>query len=89
MLEWWIYSQNIVMFLSGDVKKEYSRSTVQAAPCPGGLKLPPFPPRQRNDTNPYEAPKNTPTGKEAADFQREINTQIDGFDKCVAFCPKA
>lgn len=78
-------NENIVMFLSGDVKKEYSRSTVQAAPCPGGLKLPPFPPRQRNDTNPYEAPKNTLTGKEAADFQREINTQIDGFDKSPPF----
>ncbi|PCH38026.1 hypothetical protein WOLCODRAFT_114666 [Wolfiporia cocos MD-104 SS10] len=77
--------QNIALFLSGQVKGEYNRSTVKAAPRPGGLKLPSFPSRPRDPSNPNEAPKNILTEQEAADFKQSIFAQLDEFEQSPPF----
>ncbi|KZT67762.1 hypothetical protein DAEQUDRAFT_380294 [Daedalea quercina L-15889] len=72
--------ENIALFLSGEVKREYSRSTVTAEPCQGSAKFLPFPPRERNEANPNEAPKNTLTQQEAAEFKEVILGHFEEFE---------
>lgn len=76
-------TQNISLFLSEEVKREYSRSTVQAEPCQGSAKFPPFTQRERNEANPNEAPKNILTQQEAAEFKEVLLGQFEEFDKWV------
>ncbi|KAI0950632.1 hypothetical protein AcV7_009033 [Taiwanofungus camphoratus] len=77
-------NQNISLFLSGEVKPDYER-TVTALPGPGGLKLPPFPPRERNGPNPSEAPKNVLTEKEATNYRDVIYAQLNEFEGSPPF----
>ncbi|KAH9842592.1 PPP4R2-domain-containing protein [Rhodofomes roseus] len=77
--------KNITLFLSGEVKREYSRSTVTAQPCQGGAKFLPFPPRERNEANPNEAPKNALTEQEAAEFKEVILGQFEEFVQSPPF----
>lgn len=63
------------------MKREYSRSTVTAEPCQGSAKFPPFAPRERNETNPNEALKNTLTVQEAAEFKEVLLGQFEEFEK--------
>ena len=57
---------------------------MQAEPYQGSAKFPPFPQRERNEANPNEAPKNTLTQQEAAEFKEVILGQFEEFDKWVA-----
>jgi len=50
----------------------------------GGLKLPPFAFRERNESNPNEAPKAVLSKQEVLAFKNSLYTQLDVFDKCVA-----
>ncbi|KZT09477.1 uncharacterized protein LAESUDRAFT_756437 [Laetiporus sulphureus 93-53] len=79
--------KNIALFLSGTVKKEYSRLTVTATPCPGGLKLPPFPPREqaRVLSSAIEAPKNQLTEQEASDYKATLYSMLNEFHKSPPF----
>ncbi|CCM02406.1 uncharacterized protein FIBRA_04504 [Fibroporia radiculosa] len=77
--------KNVSLFLSGEIKREYEKTTVIAAPCPGGLKLPPFPPRLRDTAGPNEIPKNALNEKEAAEYRDAIFTQLDDFDQSPPF----
>ncbi|KAH9926173.1 PPP4R2-domain-containing protein [Fomitopsis serialis] len=77
--------KNMALFLSGDVKREYSKSTVTAQPCQGGAKFPPFQPRERNAANPNEAPKNALTEQEAAEFKKVILAQFEEFQQTPPF----
>lgn len=56
---------------------------MQAEPYQGSAKFPPFPQRERNEANPNEAPKNTLTQQEAAEFKEVILGQFEEFDKWV------
>jgi len=46
----------------------------------GGLKLPPFAPRPRLESNPNEAPKHRLTAEEAAQFKQVIFDQLEEFE---------
>ncbi|KAH9079334.1 PPP4R2-domain-containing protein [Lactarius deliciosus] len=46
----------------------------------GGLKLPPFTSRERDESNPNEAPKAEYTVEEVAAAKETIYSQLDGFD---------
>jgi serine/threonine-protein phosphatase 4 regulatory subunit 2 len=55
-----------------------------ASPTPlasGGLRLPPFPPRKRDELNPNEAPKNFMTEQEANEFKGFIFAQLHEFEE--------
>lgn len=49
----------------------------------GGLKLPPFPSRSRDENNPHEAPKSILTAKETQDFKEILFGQLDEFEGYV------
>ncbi|GBE81926.1 PPP4R2-domain-containing protein [Sparassis latifolia] len=66
--------KNIALFLSGTLKSD---DTTTSPHWPGSAKLPPFPPRARNEANPNEAPKKILTEKEAAAFRENIDSQLD------------
>lgn len=63
------------------MKREYSRSTVRAEPGQGSAKFPPFPHRERIEANPNEAPNNTLTQQEAAEFKEVLLGQFEEFEK--------
>jgi serine/threonine-protein phosphatase 4 regulatory subunit 2 len=93
--------QNIAAFLAdAQAQKSTSIYVPPFSPRPstnGGLKLPPFPSRERDESNPNEAPKAHFTSEEAAAMKETLFTQLDDFDACVsrpcmsmtphAFCP--
>ncbi|KAH7924587.1 hypothetical protein BV22DRAFT_1013056 [Leucogyrophana mollusca] len=81
--------KNIVLFLSDasvlknadDLSRAYS-----PGPLPGGgLKLPPFPPRKRNDLNPNEAPKVHMNQDEATEMKGFIFKQLHEFEENPPF----
>lgn len=49
----------------------------------GGLKLPPFPSRKREETNPNEGPKSYMTEDEANELKGFIFEQLHEFEECV------
>ena len=63
----------------------YLRSAILTASLTnGGLKLPPFPSRERDESNPNEAAKAHFTPEEAAVVKETLFTQLDDFDACVS-----
>lgn len=52
--------------------------------------MPPFTSRERDESNPNEAPKAHYTPEEAAVMKETLFTQLDDFDACVLvhFCPR-
>ena len=74
--------QNIGAFLA-DSHKTSSIYVPPFSPRPstnGGLKLPPFTSRERDESNPNEAPKAEFTEEEAAAAKEILYSQLDGFD---------
>ena len=47
--------------------------------------MPPFPSRERDESNPNEAPKEHYTPEEAASVKETLFTQLDGFEACVPY----
>ncbi|KAH9043316.1 PPP4R2-domain-containing protein [Lactarius pseudohatsudake] len=73
---------NIAAFLA-DSHKTSSIYVPPFSPRPstnGGLKLPPFTSRERDESNPNEAPKAEYTVEEVAAAKETIYSQLDGFD---------
>lgn len=79
--------QNIAAFLAdAQAQKSTSIYVPPFSPRPstnGGLKIPPFPSRERDESNPNEAPKTHFTPEEAATLKETLFTQLDDFDTCV------
>ena len=74
--------QNISAILA-DSHKTSSIYVPPFSPRPstnGGLKLPPFTSRERDESNPNEAPKAEFTEEEAAAAKEILYSQLDGFD---------
>ncbi|KAH9001350.1 PPP4R2-domain-containing protein [Lactarius akahatsu] len=74
--------QNIAAFLA-DSHKTSSIYVPPFSPRPstnGGMKLPPFTSRERDESNPNEAPKAEYTAEEAVAAKETIYSQLDGFD---------
>ncbi|OCH94953.1 PPP4R2-domain-containing protein [Obba rivulosa] len=77
--------KNIALFLTGGFKPEDKRPKPLEPPQPGGLKLPPFPPRPRNESSPNEAPKTILSEKEAEEFKNAIFELLDQFESSPPF----
>jgi len=77
-------NQNIAAFLADAQSHKSSSIYVPPfSPRPstnGGLKLPPFTSRERDESNPNEAPKAHYTPEEAAVMKETLFTQLDEFD---------
>jgi len=73
--------KNVALFLSGPPKSD---ETTTSPPWPGSFKLPPFPPRERDERS-GEAQKKILNEKEAADFKQAIYSQLDTFDSNPPF----
>ncbi|TFY81707.1 hypothetical protein EWM64_g2308 [Hericium alpestre] len=74
--------QNVSSFLA-DQEKLKSAHPPPFNPEPsttGGLKIPPFPPRERNDENPNEAPKVFLSEEEAKEIKESLFAQLDNLD---------
>lgn len=69
--------KNIALFLSGPLK---SNETTTSPPWPGSFKLPPFPPRERDEQSPGWAQKKILNETDAAEFKQAICSQLDTFD---------
>ncbi|THH07215.1 hypothetical protein EW146_g9386 [Bondarzewia mesenterica] len=75
--------QNISSFLADADKLNKSDGLRLFSPqpsTPGGLKLPPFLPRPRDESNPNEAPKSVLTQTEADAFKETLYLQLDVFE---------
>jgi serine/threonine-protein phosphatase 4 regulatory subunit 2 len=59
------------------------RNTSPIPLASGGLRLPPFPARKRDETNPNEAPKSFMTDQEASELKGFIFAQLHEFDELV------
>lgn len=59
------------------------RNTSPIPLASGGLRLPPFPARKRDETNPNEAPKSFMTDQEANELKGFIFAQLHEFDELV------
>ncbi|KAI0306651.1 PPP4R2-domain-containing protein [Multifurca ochricompacta] len=77
-------NQNIATFLADARSLQSSSIYVPPfSPRPstnGGLKLPPFTSRERDESNPNEAPKVHYTAEEASAVKAILYAQLDGFD---------
>jgi serine/threonine-protein phosphatase 4 regulatory subunit 2 len=82
-----VLCQNIAAFLA-DAQSSNSTSIYVPpfSPQPstnGGLKLPPFTSRERDESNPNEAPKAHYTAEEVTAVKATLYAQLDGFDAYV------
>lgn len=79
--------QNIASFLADAEKLKESRTQVPPfSPTPstsGGLKLPPFEARERDESNPNEAPKAFLEEEETRTAKQYLYAQMDSFDRSV------
>jgi hypothetical protein len=77
--------QSIILFLAqaNDALPTPVLLTSPRALPSGGLKLPPFPPRARDENNPNEAPKSILTADDANEYKEIIFKQLDEFDGYV------
>lgn len=74
-------NENIVAFLADSHKTSIYVPPFSPRPSTnGGLKLPPFTSRERDESNPNEAPKAEFTAEEATVAKETIYSQLDGFD---------
>ncbi|KAH9981372.1 PPP4R2-domain-containing protein [Lactifluus volemus] len=77
--------QNIAAFIA-DAQSPNSSSSIYVPPFSpqpstnGGLKLPPFTSRERDESNPNEAPKVHYTSEEIATVKETLYAQLDSFD---------
>ncbi|EIN07432.1 hypothetical protein PUNSTDRAFT_71551 [Punctularia strigosozonata HHB-11173 SS5] len=80
-------NQNIAMFLAEQNDNTATPPTPWTArvSTPGGMKLPPFPARERNEQNPNEAPKSKLTEEEANDAKKYIFAQLHEFEGAPPF----
>ncbi|KAG6336916.1 hypothetical protein ID866_2154, partial [Astraeus odoratus] len=78
--------QNIAMFLAdaqqhAEISEDLSKLPNTGIPdSAGNLRLPPFPPRKRNEMNPMEAPKVYMNQEEADEMKNLIFKQLHEFD---------
>ncbi|KAI0309194.1 PPP4R2-domain-containing protein [Amylostereum chailletii] len=74
--------QNIASFLADGPKLQHSSITPFSLrpSTSGGLKISPFPTRERNEANPNEAPKSWPSAQEITEVKENIHAQLDTFD---------
>lgn len=79
--------QNIASFLADAEKLKESRTQLpsfsSAPSTSGGLKLPPFEARERDESNPNEAPKAILEEGETKAAKQYLYAQIDSFDGSV------
>jgi len=61
------------------------RVTSPTSLASGGLRLPPFPPRKRDESNPNEAPKSFMTEQEANELKGFIFAQLHEFEESPPF----
>jgi len=61
------------------------RATSPISLASGGLRLPPFPPRKRDESNPNEAPKNFMNEQEANELKGFIFAQLHEFEESPPF----
>jgi serine/threonine-protein phosphatase 4 regulatory subunit 2 len=75
--------QNVSLFLSDSGQPDYSPPrSFSPQPLPhGGLKLPPFPPRQRDGPEVTEAPINFMDEQQASAMKDVVYSQLHEFDE--------
>ncbi|KAF8831370.1 hypothetical protein HHX47_DHR1000567 [Lentinula edodes] len=77
--------QNISMFLSSTASPPPAPSFNAVHMQNGGLRLPPFPPRQQNNINMIEAPQNYLNEEQTRALKESIFAQLDTFDSDPPF----
>ncbi|KDQ60759.1 hypothetical protein JAAARDRAFT_31731 [Jaapia argillacea MUCL 33604] len=77
--------KNIAQFLVEQEQPKNETPIRESPPPAGGLRLPPFTPRLRDESNPNEAPKASLTSAEAEEFKTSIFAQLHDFESNPPF----